>query len=131
MIHIKEDLLVAEGNIDPDKIDLVGRLGGDYYVRTSGDAKFIVQKPLAESGIGVDNLPDSVRLSKFLTGNELGILGNLKKLPSKEEINDYKEQMGAEIKSLVEKDVLKKAKNLLHEGKPEEALLLLISVLTK
>ncbi len=65
---------------------MVGRLGGDFYVRTVGDAKFKVPKPLSEIGMGVDSLPEHIRLSKYLSGNDLGMLGNLKALPSVDEI---------------------------------------------
>ncbi len=89
-IHLDEKILDENGLIDPDKIDLVGRLGGNYYVRTSGDAKFEIPKPLTTLGIGVDSLPESARLSKVLTGNDLGQLGNLEKLPSPQEILEMK-----------------------------------------
>ena len=127
MIHINEGLLNEEGHIDPDKIDLVGRLGGDYYVRASGDAKFAVQKPLTEKGMGVDSLPESVRLSKILTGNDLGQLGNLKSLPSYSEIIAYKKQMDDKIHLLSDEEIQKRAKILIDKGKSWEALLLLIS----
>jgi len=86
-IHLDENILDSNGIIDPDKIDLVGRMGGDYYVRTSGAAKFTIPKPLTTLGIGVDSLPDSIRLSEFLSGNELGQLGNIEQLPNADEIN--------------------------------------------
>ena len=89
-IHLDEEILDDNGLIDPDKIDLVGRLGGNYYVRTSGDAKFEIPKPLTTMGIGVDSLPATARLSKVLTGNDLGQLGNLEKLPSPQEILEMK-----------------------------------------
>lgn len=81
-IHIDESILDSNGNIDPHKIDLVGRLGGDFYCRASGNAVFAVEKPLSKPGIGIDSLPEHVRLSHILTGNDLGRLGNLKTLPS-------------------------------------------------
>ena len=79
-IHIDKRVLDESGNIDPHKLDLVGRLGGDYYVRVSGDAVFKVPKPTGK-GIGIDALPESITTSKVLTGNDLGQLGNLKNLP--------------------------------------------------
>ena len=130
MIHINEGLLNDEGHIDPDKIDLVGRLGGDYYVRTSGEAKFVVQKPLAKKGIGVDSLPESIRISKYLTGNDLGQLGNLKKLPSEEDITAFKKLEGKGVHLLSEVEIQKKAKILIEQGKAEQALLLLIAAIT-
>lgn len=127
MIHIDKGLLDEEGNIDTDKIDLVGRLGGDYYVRTVGNAKFRVPKPLSEIGMGVDNLPGQIRLSKYLSGNDLGILGNLKALPSVEEIKSMANQFpSVDLNSLDEKDLHIKAKQLIAEGKPYEALKILM-----
>jgi len=86
LIHVDERILDEKGEIDPDKIDLVGRLGGDYYCRASGAALFRVAKPLEQPGIGVDTLPEQVRLSRILTGNDLGKLGNMESLPSPSEI---------------------------------------------
>lgn len=90
MLHISEDVLDNEGKIDVHKIDLVGRLGGDWYVRANGDALFEVEKPLRTLGIGVDSIPDDIRNSKILTGNDLGILGNVEALPDETEVNEYK-----------------------------------------
>jgi flavin reductase (DIM6/NTAB) family NADH-FMN oxidoreductase RutF len=87
LIHIKEEILDAEGKIDQQKIDLVARLGGDWYCRVTADNLFKVAKPLSTLGLGVGALPRSVRLSKVLTGNDLGILGNVEQLPSEEEID--------------------------------------------
>ncbi len=86
LMHINENILNEHGKIDPHKIDLVARMGGDYYCRASGSAIFEVAKPLLKKGIGVDQLPASVRLSPILTGNNLGQLGNFEKLPTAEEI---------------------------------------------
>lgn len=85
LVHINEDILDANGKIDQHKIDVVGRLGADWYVRASGNALFEVEKPLTTMGIGVDQLPESIRLSNILTGNNLGMLGNVEKIPNKEE----------------------------------------------
>jgi flavin reductase (DIM6/NTAB) family NADH-FMN oxidoreductase RutF len=83
-IHVKNNVLDADGRIDPFKIDQVARLGADWYTRASAGL-FEVEKPLTTKGIGVDALPESTRLSRLLTGNDLGRLGNLQKLPSSEE----------------------------------------------
>lgn len=88
-IHVSEDVLNDKGQIDQHKIDLVARLGGDWYVRASGDALFEVAKPLTTMGIGVDALPESIRLSKVLSGNDLGQLGNTEKLPTEEEVTEF------------------------------------------
>jgi len=89
-IHLDEKILDENGIIDTDKIDLVGRLGGNYYVRTSGNAKFMVPKPSLNLGIGVDSLPENIRLSTILTGNDLGHLGNLEHFPDAAEIEQMK-----------------------------------------
>lgn len=87
LIHIKEDILDEEGKIDQAKIDLVARLGGDWYCRVTAESLFKVAKPLTTLGIGVSALPVSVRLSKVLTGNDLGMLGNIEQLPTEDEID--------------------------------------------
>ena len=85
-MHINESVLDAEGKIDPFKLDSVARLGGDWYCRVSGESIFKVPKPLDNRGIGVDQIPEEIRFSKFLTGNDLGMLGNIEKLPDDESI---------------------------------------------
>lgn len=86
MVHISESALTADGQIDTNKLDLVGRMGGDYYVRASGNALFEVEKPLQKPAIGIDSLPVAVKNSKILTGNELGRLGSSESIPSETEL---------------------------------------------
>jgi flavin reductase (DIM6/NTAB) family NADH-FMN oxidoreductase RutF len=86
LMHISDSVLNAQSRIDQHKIDLVARLGGDYYVRASGNALFEVHKPNTKPAIGIDQLPDAIRQSKVLTGNNLGQLGNAEHLPGKEEL---------------------------------------------
>jgi flavin reductase (DIM6/NTAB) family NADH-FMN oxidoreductase RutF len=81
-MHIADDVLDAEGKIDPQKIDLVARMGNDFYCRASGKAVFEVPKPNSQIGIGIDALPASIRESKVLTGNQLGMLANIHELPA-------------------------------------------------
>lgn len=85
-MHIHEEVLDPQGRIDPFKLDAVARLGADWYCRVQGDAIFPVAKPLDRQGIGVDQLPPHIRLSKVLTGNDLGKLGNTEHLPNHESI---------------------------------------------
>ena len=125
-IHMDESILDIHGVIDPDKIDLVGRLGGDYYVRTSGNAKFMVPKPISKMGIGIDGLPEKVRLSRILSGNDLGQLGNLESLPTKEKIDLFKSKPGiSNIKGNSE-ELHKYAHKLIEGGKIEDALTILM-----
>lgn len=90
MFHIDPNVLDENGVIDQTKIDLVGRMGGDWYCRANGDALFEIEKPLRTLGIGVDQIPEDIRNSKILTGNDLGRLGNVEQLPSELDVNDYK-----------------------------------------
>ena len=80
-MHINDAVLNENGQIDPHKIDLVARMGGDYYCRASGDAVFEVAKPNLNLGIGIDQLPAAIRNSNILSGNDLGILGNFTAIP--------------------------------------------------
>lgn len=80
-MHIDDNVLDETGKIDPHKIDLVARMGGDHYCRASGSAVFDVHKPNVELGVGVDALPAHIRHSKILTGNNLGMLGNCTVIP--------------------------------------------------
>ncbi len=81
MMHINDDVLNENQQIDPHKIDLVARMGADYYCRASGNAVFEVAKPNLNLGIGIDALPEFIRHSKVLTGNQLGQLGNSTSIP--------------------------------------------------
>jgi flavin reductase (DIM6/NTAB) family NADH-FMN oxidoreductase RutF len=89
MIHVNESVLDENNAIDPYKIDLVARLGGDWYSRASGSSLFKVPKPLLSIGIGYDNLPEWVRSSETLTGNDLGMLANTEKIPDESEVIEF------------------------------------------
>ena len=80
-MHLDDNVLDENGKIDPHKIDLVARMGGDHYCRASGNAVFDVHKPNLELGVGVDALPENIRNSNILTGNNLGMLGNSTAVP--------------------------------------------------
>jgi hypothetical protein len=130
LVHISEDILDENGTIDQHKIRLVGRMGKDHYVKAFGDALFQVEKPLQKLGIGIDALPEPIRFSKYLTGNELGQLGNLEKLPSDEELATVRDS--AEIQAIFESfcdyqpELVRLAKSYLESGHAYEALKLLM-----
>ena len=134
LIHIKEEILDENGRIDQAKIDLVARLGGDWYCRVTPDNLFKVAKPLTTLGIGVDALPGSVRNSKILTGNNLGQLGNVEQLPSDEEIeaihelDEVKDLLDATIGDHVTREIQLHtlAKAWLEQGKVHDAWKLLL-----
>lgn len=90
MIHINEEVLDENQFIDQKKIDLVARMGGNWYCRADNNSMFEVEKPLATCGIGVDSIPVHIRNSDILTGNNLGQLGNITALPTETEVNEYK-----------------------------------------
>jgi flavin reductase (DIM6/NTAB) family NADH-FMN oxidoreductase RutF len=85
MMHISESILSDKGRIDPDKIDLMGRMGRFYYVRASGAAVEEIVQEVTRIGIGFDGLPPGIRHSKVLTGNDLAQIASLPALPSLEE----------------------------------------------
>lgn len=87
-MHISEDVLDENGEIDQHKIDLVARAGGNYYSRAK-DGFFEIPKPISTLGIGVDNIPSEIRNSTILTGNDLGMLGNVAQMPSKETVDNF------------------------------------------
>ena len=128
-IHIREEILDEMGKIDQAKIDLVARLGGDWYCRVTEDNLFQVEKPVRTLGIGVDSIPSAIRNSNILTGNNLGQLGNVEHLPSDEEVAQF--QSDPELKQILdstvgdksnrEREIHQYARKLLKVGRVEEA----------
>jgi len=135
LIHINDKMLDKTGMIDTRKLDLVGRMGGDYYVRASGRAIFTLEKPASKLAIGVDSLPEDIRMSTTLTGNDLGKLGSLQLMPTAPEIEKYivspvfrtisTKNSGNTFKILEEAH--KKAHSLIAGNETYEALLLLMA----
>lgn len=89
-IHLDEAIFNEDGKIDPQNLDAVARMGGNWYCRAQGDAIFEVPKPLSTPGIGIDQLPKNIKHSNQLSGNELGILGGLPSLPDDQDIGNFK-----------------------------------------
>ena len=134
-IHIREEILDEMGKIDQAKIDLVARLGGDWYCRVTEDNLFQVEKPVRTLGIGVDSIPSAIRNSNILTGNNLGQLGNVEHLPSDEEVAQF--QSDPELKQILdstvgdksnrEREIHQYARKLLEQGMVAEAWKTLLS----
>ncbi|MBW6490967.1 MAG: flavin reductase family protein [Lentimicrobium sp.] len=130
LVHVNQEVMNSAGLIDTRKIDLVGRMGGDFYVRAHGDALFEVEKPLTKPAIGIDALPLSLRNSTILTGNELGRLGSSEYRPNADELE--KIRLFPSIKNILDNEGLSdKAKlenlhleirNMLREGRKDMAL---------
>jgi flavin reductase (DIM6/NTAB) family NADH-FMN oxidoreductase RutF len=123
LMHIQESIL-TEGKIDPVKLDAVSRLGGDWYARINAANLFSVAKPLDKVGIGIDQLPPSIRNSKILSGNDLGILANVVSIPSLNESEVLREQDRDEkiheaAKKLIEENKVMEAWKVLLSGKAE------------
>ncbi len=131
-MHIDDSLLDADKKIDQKKIHHVARLGADWYCVVNENNLFRVQKPNTELGIGVDNLPFSIRNSKILSGNNLGQLANVHETPVIEPSFD-----DAQLKQIIlyysinpdemEKELHLYAKELLDKGKVREAWQVLLA----
>lgn len=100
LAHIQEEILDEQGKIDPFKLDAVSRMGGNWYCRAQGNALFQVEKPITKKGMGVDQIPEFIRNSKVLTGNNLGQLGNIEKLPEAQAIQEFGEE--PEVKAILD-----------------------------
>ena len=90
-MHIRSEFLNEDQTLNQEKLDLVARAGGSYYSRAR-DGFFEIPKPLSTLGIGVDALPDEIRNSSVLTGNNLGMLGNVESLPTTEDVDKFSRQ---------------------------------------
>lgn len=133
-MHVDEQILDQQGVIDPNKLDLVARLGGNWYSRTNGDSLFEIPKPLRTLGIGVDQIPEAIRNSVILTGNNLGRLGNVEQLPDEEAVESFgKTAAVEEMRVRFQNDPASWldhlhlwAKEELEEGNVEKAWLILL-----
>lgn len=123
-IHIDESVLNENNLIDQKKIDLVARMGGNWYCRAHGDALFEIEKPITTIGVGIDTIPANVKNSNILTGNNLGQLGNIEIMPTSEEITNYNKTMTVALNSENEKHQYAKA--LLEGNKVKEAWCVLL-----
>lgn len=133
-IHIDEKVLDENNMIDQKKIDLVARMGGNWYCRADENSMFEIEKPITSIGIGYDNIPEDIKKSDILTGNDLGQLGTIEKLPDETEVNDYKlielSELFIDLEDQpkeLEIELHKLAKKLLTENKLEAAWKTLLS----
>lgn len=124
LMHISEDVLDENQHIDPYKLDAVARLGRDWYCRVQGNAIFKVPRPNEKVSMGVDQLPESIRNSKVLTGNDLGMLATVERPP--ENVNDLHDNRLEAAKQKGRDAVHKIAQEYLQEGKILEAWTILI-----
>lgn len=133
-MHIHEDLLNENGLIDQHKIDLVARMGGDWYCRANTESMFEIKKPITTCGIGYDALPQDIKNSQLLSANDLGQLAGIEELPNETDVNEYKL---LELSTLfldlehdanaLEQALHQRAHELLAQNQLEEAWLTLLS----
>ena len=133
LMHINEEILNEKGFINQTKLDVVSRLGGNWYARINKDNLFEVAKPNLNKGIGVDTLPEEIRNSKYLTGNDLGQLANVETLPNIDPtFNDEKLkkifEYFAVMPNELEKELHMYAHELLLRGLVEEAWQVLLGI---
>jgi flavin reductase (DIM6/NTAB) family NADH-FMN oxidoreductase RutF len=133
-IHINEAVLDESGSIDQHKIDLVSRMGGNWYCRADQNSMFEITKPITTVGIGFDALPADVLNSSSLTGNDLGQLAGIEQLPNETYVNEYKLIELSDLFVSLEDEPIQlenalhlKAKELLKENKLEEAWMTLLA----
>lgn len=128
-IHIREEVLGEDGMIDQHKIDVVSRLGSNWYSRANAGL-FEVEKPLTTLGIGVDEIPAFIKESNHFNGNDLGKLGNIEKIPTEEEITIFVKE-NFEVKAVLSADDLdkkfEKAKEYLDQNQVLNAWKLLLA----
>lgn len=112
-IHICDSILDNQNNIDPLKLMPVARLGGNWYSKITKESLFSIPKPISKIGIGIDQLPESIKKSTVFTSGDLALLAGIKEIPKKKEKNLKKEE------NTIQKHIL--SKKLLSEGKIQEA----------
>ncbi|MDC3305872.1 flavin reductase family protein [Flavobacteriales bacterium] len=117
-MHIDTEVLDENNAIDPFKLNIVSRLGANWYGKTTKESLYEIAKPISRMGMGIDKLPEEIRNSSILTGNELAILASAENIPEKKEFNLR------DKKSTEEKHIL--AKELLSQGKAEDAWQILL-----
>ena len=122
-MHIQEAILNDAQQIDTKKIDLVARMGDNWYCRAAGDALFEVEKPITTICIGFDQIPGEIRNSDVLTGNNLGLLGSIEQLPGEDETTEFKKQLQP-FHDKKEQHLF--AKTLLDANKVKEAWMVLL-----
>ncbi|WP_289023504.1 flavin reductase family protein [uncultured Salegentibacter sp.] len=128
-MHINEHILDEDGFIDQHKIDLVARMGGNWYTRAN-PGMFEVPKPLSSLGIGVDAIPAEIRESKILTGNDLGRLGNVEALPQKKQIDSFiaeNKDLADLVKTSNKEDIHTQAQLFLEKNNVDAAWKLLLA----
>ena len=132
-LHLDDSLVTEDKKLDQTKLELVARLGGDWYCRVSKENLFMVPKPNVQLGVGVDSLPESIRYSTILTGNQLGKLANVHEMPviqpsfDDEHLKNIVQYFSVNPGEM-EKELHAYAAKLLDQGKIAEAWQVLLAI---
>lgn len=128
LMHVSELVLGEDGKIDADKIDLCGRMGGTNYVRASGAAVFSLNQPVNRIVLGIDQLPETIRHSKYLTGNDLAQLANVETLPEADASFNLATYLGAHRETDLVQTAHLTAQKLIAEGQIDQAWQVLLAL---
>lgn len=129
-MHLDESILDENGKISPQKIDLVARMGGSWYVRAQGSNLFKLPQPIGKIPLGFDALPNTAKNSHSFTGNELAQMATLDKMPSEEKMNAIRQMenvraiMSSNSTAEIQNNLFGEAKQYIAQSMPEEALAL-------
>jgi len=124
-VHLHDDIYDEKGKIDPNRLDLVGRMGRTYYCHAAKESLFSLYQPFHVIGIGFDQLPKEIRESEVFTGHDLAFFAAQPKLPTPEEVEEVMKLN--EVKTLLKQEKIERkdwhrlAKEFLEKKKPEEA----------
>lgn len=133
LMHVDEQAYRDGDYPDPRKLDLIGRLGQNWYNRIA-EGLFEISAPPGNDNIGFDGMPQPIRESTILTGNEIAQLARFQELPDKASIEEAKNQ--PQIAGLysshegeperLEEALHEAAKALIKQGRLHEALCTLL-----
>lgn len=133
-MHMDESILNDQNMVDQEKIDLVSRMGGNWYCRADKNSMFEITKPITTVGVGFDALPDDIRNSSVLTGNDLGQLAGITSIPNETDVNEFKLLELSDLFLSLEHDPValelalhNQAKELLKKDQLEDAWMTLLA----
>lgn len=120
LIHLNESIMDENNKINPTSLELVARLGDNWYLKVTKDCLFEIEKPITTKGIGIDALPEKIKNSPYLTHNHLAYLASVEKIPEK--VKNFKSNK-------TEDSVILEVAKLLEEKKLQEAWQLLLEII--
>ena len=114
--HFQKGLINQEYQVNVENLNLIGRLGQDYYTKVDNNSLFQVEKSSSKIGVGWDKLPKEISESDYLTGNEIAKLSNVTSLPEKAlEFKPSKDpEVYKNVKKLIKKNLILEAWEMLY-----------------